>query len=245
MAFVIPVFIWRNKFRTVQNPHTEIFVLVIATALFTGLSVYSYRHLPLMDFSAWRVGDRLDQSATSLSEFYVTYKNRLTGETREFLAPNYPWNDSVWLSNWIFVSQRVAETGADDLALLIEDEEGTDVTRAFVSLPAIHFILVSPSLEVADTEAFRRILPFSAKAQDEGYSFICITGSLAADARTFKMKHGVDMEFYNADDVILKAMIRSNPGLIMLNDGRIAAKWHYNDFPSWEEIKTRIMDDGN
>jgi len=34
--------------------------------------------------------------------------------------------------------------------------------------------------------------------------------------------------------------MRSNPGLILLKDGVIVAKWHYKDFPSLEELKKMV-----
>ena len=42
--------------------------------------------------------------------------------------------------------------------------------------------------------------------------------------------------YYSADATVLKAMIRSNPGFILLQDGTVRGKWHYNDMPSADEV---------
>ena len=68
-------------------------------------------------------------------------------------------------------------------------------------------------------------------------SFVVITSSLPDDASVFKKTHDLDTDFYFADDVILMAMIRSNPGLILMKNGVILSKWHFNDFPTVEEVK--------
>lgn len=46
--------------------------------------------------------------------------------------------------------------------------------------------------------------------------------------------------FYTADDKLVKTMIRSNPGLYLLKDGKIVNKWHYKKLPSYDEIKKQI-----
>jgi len=45
--------------------------------------------------------------------------------------------------------------------------------------------------------------------------------------------------FYLADDILLKTIVRSNPGILLLKDGAIIDKWHYKKLPSFEEIKAK------
>jgi hypothetical protein len=47
---------------------------------------------------------------------------------------------------------------------------------------------------------------------------------------------GTDYPFLTADDVLLKTMIRSNPGLILVKEGTILAKWHHNDIPGGDDL---------
>jgi len=35
---------------------------------------------------------------------------------------------------------------------------------------------------------------------------------------------------------VLKTMVRANPGLMLLQDGVVLDKWHYNDLPEYSEI---------
>ncbi len=59
-----------------------------------------------------------------------------------------------------------------------------------------------------------------------------------ADFRTdCKFDHTV----YMADDILLKTIIRSNPGIVLMKDGVILKKWHYRHLPSFQEIKDRWM----
>ena len=47
--------------------------------------------------------------------------------------------------------------------------------------------------------------------------------------------------FYFTDETTLKTIVRSNPELLLLKRGTIIGKWHYNDFPTFEEIKQNLL----
>jgi uncharacterized membrane protein YphA (DoxX/SURF4 family) len=238
MAMIIPIFISRKKFRSVLSEKMESVVLFLFILAFAGMSVYSYRHLPPVDFMAWKVGNQINKKATEPIKVFVTYKNIKTGELKEYLSPDFPWNDSTWMAEWKFISQRVIDPNADQaMALRADDESGNDVTGSIIDNPDFQFILVAYDLAATDKEAFMRILPFYKKAEADGYSFVCLTATDFQGIRKFRLANGTAFEFYTADDVVLKTMVRSNPGLILLKNGKVIGKWHYNDFPTYEEFK--------
>ena len=242
MGMVVPIFLWRKKFKGMLKPPGDLIVLGAIMVLFTGLSLYCLWHLPVIDFRGWKTGSEVNKTSDQAVQFFVTYKNKNTGERQEFLTPNYPWNDSTWLANWIFDSQRVEDPNQDAITLMIEDSLGNDLAQNFLEIPDYHFFVVVYSLEESNKPALIRLKPFSVAASQAGYSFIGLTSTLPQEVAAFKAESGIGFEFYSSDDVVLKSMIRSNPGLILLKDGFVVKKWHYNDFPGWEQIRERYID---
>src|SRR5690606_10625898 len=49
------------------------------------------------------------------------------------------------------------------------------------------------------------------------------------------------MEILNVDAVPLKSMVRSNPGVLLMENGYVKNKWHYNTFPKYETLEKKIM----
>jgi hypothetical protein len=45
----------------------------------------------------------------------------------------------------------------------------------------------------------------------------------------------------NMDETTCKTIIRSNPGLLLLKEGTILAKWHYHDLPAPEKIDKNLL----
>ena len=232
LAVLIPL-IFNNK--SLVNKRVTILGQTLFTFLFIGLfvwfEIYNVRHLPVVDFMDWKVGrDMKPAENPEPAEIYLTFKNIETGETEEYLSPNYPWNDSVWMSQWEFVSQR-QEGGTQSLGFSILNEEGDDYTHLLFETEKL-FVFVAPYLNELTENDFtecQRIYDF---ANEHGYNYLWIT-SVSPDY-VYELQDKYDMfdEVYYGDELELKSMVRSNPGLILMDNGVIIDKWSKIDFPT-------------
>ena len=62
-----------------------------------------------------------------------------------------------------------------------------------------------------------------------------------AKLEDFKAASESNYPFYLADDILLKTIVRSNPGVVLLKNGEVIKKWHHKKLPSFEEIKAAYM----
>jgi hypothetical protein len=74
-------------------------------------------------------------------------------------------------------------------------------------------------------------------AKSKGYVFYGATSSLDDVIEDYSAKTGAAYPYVSADDILLKTIVRSNPGLVLLKNGKIINKWHHNDIPSVEEFE--------
>jgi uncharacterized membrane protein YphA (DoxX/SURF4 family) len=245
ILLVISIFAYRKKFRPILGRLLQYAVILVTAAVFAFFSLYQYNHLPWIDFMDWKTGNDLVPDDPGQAKTYLIYRNSITGETKEYLSPDYPWNDTAWLAQWEFVDQRIDDSGVKKgHSLVIFDTLGNDVTVNFIENPSYQFLLVSYDLKPASQSGLQKALALHAAIDEAGYSFIALTGSLKEEIDEFTGKNNSTIEFYLADDIELKTMVRSNPGLILLRDGIVLDKWHYHDFPDIEDLRRDYLDDG-
>ena len=236
IIFVSIIFFSRKKFKSPWSSSSQLILVLIAAGGFVWFSFYNLNHLPVMDFRSWSTGSSVKHEEAAEPDVYLTYRNINTGETKEYLSPDYPWNDSVWMANWEFVSQRFEDISNNNAQLKIESDDGEDFTRHILENPDYQFIVVAYDLDETNTASFASLNAIYDDAEREDYSMVALTSSIPDKVERFKKEHHIEYDFYYADDVILKTMIRSNPGLILIKDGIVLNKWHYNDFPGFGDI---------
>lgn len=207
-------------------------LLIMVASLYVFFIFYNYNHLPMIDFREWKEGKDMKAANQDAIKTFVIYKNKETGETKEFESPNYPWNDSVWMSQWEFVDQRIDRSAVEiKHHLIIMDESGSDYTDEIINNPGYQFMLISWDLDQADVEGMAKAARLYKDVEKQGGDFVLVTASAPETIKKYKDVYGIDYPYYFADDIELKAMIRSNPGLILMHNGVVMEKWHFNDFP--------------
>ncbi len=240
LAVLIPL-IFNNK--SLVNKRVTILGQTLFTFLFIGLfvwfEIYNVRHLPVIDFMDWKVGrDMKPAEEVEPAEIYLTFKNIETGATEEFLSPNYPWNDSVWMSQWEFVSQR-QEGGTQSLGFSILNEDGDDYTYLLFETEKL-FVFVAPYLDNMTEEDLAECQRIYDLANEYGYNYLWITSVNPEYVYELQDKYYMFDEVYFGDELELKSMVRSNPGLILMDNGVIIDKWSKIDFPTEKEINLLV-----
>jgi uncharacterized membrane protein YphA (DoxX/SURF4 family) len=82
------------------------------------------------------------------------------------------------------------------------------------------------------------IQPLAEQAREAGHKIYAITAFSGAERiNSFRSAIGADYPFYVADDIMLKTIIRSNPGILLMSQGTILEKWHYKKLPDFGRIK--------
>ncbi len=240
-ALLLIVFFSRKRIPPWFGMKSELAIFVIFLTGFIYFQIYNIRHLPVIDFRDWKIGNSVVHDAPLPVKYYVTYRNKSTGEIKEYLSPDYPYNDSSWMKQWEFVSQRIEDPNPKRSGLIIEDSEKTDVTQQILENHDWQFILISYDLSKANLKNIQRIRNFITKCDSSGIAFALITASLPETAQKFLADQQLETEAYFADDIMLMSMIRSNPGLILLKNGVVRDKWHYNDFPDFTEFREKYL----
>ncbi len=87
-----------------------------------------------------------------------------------------------------------------------------------------------------------QIVPLAESAKKQGITFYGAIGKADLKAlEQFKRDSGLDVALYTADDILLKTIVRSNPGIVLWKDGQIVKKWHINKLPNFDEIKENYL----
>lgn len=111
-----------------------------------------------------------------------------------------------------------------------QDEE-KDYTMEVLADTGYTFLLTLPDATKADDGSNDRINDLYDFARDNDIPFYMATASLPPAIAGWIDRTGAAYPVLMAEDTELKAMARSNPGLLLLHDGKVAAKWSCNNLP--------------
>jgi uncharacterized membrane protein YphA (DoxX/SURF4 family) len=243
MVFTLLIFTGRHTFPVIRNAFTEWGILSFFFVAVLCLSVYCKNHLPILDFMPYKTGTNIHVASSiprdAPADVYDTrlfYRNKSDGKIGEFGIRDFP-RDSLWEfvdSKSILISKGY-EAPIHDFSIAARN--GNDLTDAIKNDPGFVFLLVSYNLPKADKDALKKAGDYyilSGIYSD--VKFYAVTSSLDTDIRKIRDSLALEYDFGSADEIALKTIIRSNPGLLLIKDGTIIGKWHFNDFPEFSGL---------
>lgn len=206
--------------------------VTIALAVAVGIGVFALGHLPYFDFLPYKVGNdigKLMKPAAPLRYKYIMEKN---GTTQEFTE--YP-TDTLWKFKQMVPLNP--EDGAKITDFRVWGGENQEMTQEVLS--GNKLLILIQSVEKADRDRFPQIVQLMAGADSSKKQIqpMIITSSSPGEFDVFRHEVNLPGKYYFADATVLKTMIRSNPGFIVLKDGVVKGKYHYHDIPSRAKLE--------
>ena len=203
-------------------------------------SLWSLYTLPTFDFRPYHVGADIRKGMeipedTPQPQFETTFIMEKDGVQQEFSLDNYP--DSTWT----FIDSKTIQTEKGyvppihDFSITLRESD-EDITDQVLSRAGYTLLLIAPHLERADDTNFGEINQLHEYAIEHDIPFYCLTASTDKPIRRWIELTGAEYPFCTTDETTLKTMIRSNPGLMLLRDGIVAAKWSHNQLPTVERL---------
>lgn len=253
LAFILVIFVKRHKIKPlIKSSFTSNLLTFLIIILSFGIGIYTMSYLPFIDFLPYKEGNNLPKlmevpEGAALDEYELTYtlKNAASGETKKMTDKEY-MDQKVWEDeSWEIVGEptSVLVKKGYQLAipdLNITDAEGNQVTEQIIQNPYFNFIVVSTDvtkLSPLDYVAFDKINQTIREiSAEENIRAVLLTASSSADAAYLNSQLDLILEIFYADAVPIKSMVRSNPGVMLMQNGTVVKKWSKNSFPTKEEL---------
>tara|TARA_B100000989_G_scaffold290313_1_gene263295 strand:- start:73 stop:864 length:792 start_codon:yes stop_codon:yes gene_type:complete len=204
--------------------------LALTVCLFITYTVLS--HLPLLDFRAYKVGNNIKYEMSIPEdapkdlyeynwEFLIDEKKQIITTTGDFPSAE---------GEFIDVTTRLIKKGYEPAIYDFSIEDGEiNFTNEVLDMDKV-IVIISYDLEKINKKSVVKIKDLFTNAINNDYEIIGLTSSSNALSENFIVENDLPFAFYTCDETALKTIVRSNPGLIVLEKGTIKAKKHFNDF---------------
>lgn len=218
LVLILILFFQRNRF---SNAHNTISLSMVSMSTLAGIffAITAIRHLPFKDFRNYRIGANIPllmESQVSCDYLYLMEKD---GEIHEF--KEYPSDASFTFKEMVALNEKECSPKITDYNVM--DEEGNDQTS--LSLSDKKLFIVVHNVAHTHEEPFSEIIDLVDNLASKDIEVMLLTSDANA-IEDFRHHVQLPVQPYFVDATVLKAMVRSNPGLLYLEDGVVQGKWH-------------------
>ena len=229
------IFFIRNRFvSTFDNLRGD---LIVGGTLIVCLvvGIIAVEHLPYIDFRAYAVGESIPRNLLPQEDpiFEYTFKkNNQVIKSHTYLSEN----DGYTYIDYKILNQDKAQAKITDYNIWNDEK---DITQE--SLEGLKLFVVMHDAKKTHTESLKNIKTLIESLGNNGVEPLIVTASDGPTFEQFRHEWQLAVPYYYGDATVLKTIIRSNSGLVLLQDGNVIGKWHYNDVPNVAEINQLIQ----
>lgn len=257
LTLTLLLFAYRNTIKPFFSHKTKNIVLGYVVLFSLLFCLYNILYLPIMDFRPYKVGmnisEQMEDDLTKSDVYENIYIYEKNGVEEEFTDDTFPWEDSTW--TFVELKSKLIEEAEQPvieefyIVSYLQDASGVlvkgdDITDEVLHEP-ISLLVVSLSLDDANEAGLLHTATLADYAAANSIGMHIATASEADAVKRWSEKLGSShtnslVNFASMDELTLKTIVRSNPGLLLLNEGTIMAKWSSRNLPNVTELDALI-----
>ena len=229
-------------------------VLAVLTYAF---AFYTYKYLPVKDYRPYQVGKNIKDQMMSADDLGVVgtvyanvylLENSETGEKKTMNSKDYldleVWKDEAWKIASTLPEPIVVTHGYEPpiATFVVMDSDNNDVGEDLLNNPEYSLMVVMYDMNRnRGGGSAKKLKTLADGANAAGVDIFAITSSPYDSYEEYRHENDIAIEFYTADEIFLKTIVRSNPGVLLLKDGNIIEKWSAAEMPDFETVRTKYM----
>lgn len=236
LVLILVLFVGVKYIKPVFSKLGTTVVALLAFLASLSFAYYVLMHLPAIDFRAYKIGDNLQENmklAPDANKAIIDYEWTYTLNGEEKTLTDRGQGPAEYDE---IINVETKEIQAADLPLIQDfsiESEDENLTDYFLEKDKL-LMIVAYDLASSEKEGMSKLKSLTDEALDKGYTVIGLTTSDQATKDRIKSEYGYDFDFYLCDEKVLKTIVRSNPGVVILNQGTVTQKKHWNDI---EDLK--------
>lgn len=232
MAFVLHL-VWHYKrFDPVLRTREGHAVIIGVTALSTFLGIYAIRHLPFIDFRAYRIGNNIPEQMKPQEQPIIEYVFEKDG--KEIASQTYLMDGYTYKSSRVLNADKAVAKITD---FSVSSPEGEDLTQQ--TFTGTKLLIIIYDVKKASLANIKDIQSLT-KSLDGKVEMMILTSSPSEDIDAFRHQYQIAVPYYFTDATVLKTIVRSNPGFTLWVNGTVKGMWHHNDTPEAAEVLESI-----
>ena len=231
-GFIFHLFWYRKNYQSILYTKEGHAVILMVTAVCLALGIHAVKHLPFIDFRAYKIGNNIPEQMRPQEQpiFVYTFKRLKDSElieSRDYLT-------DTLLYKYVEVKQlNEDKTRAKITDYSVSSVDGDDMTAmTFVGAKLLFIIYDASKSSTVNLETIRKLI----MELDGKVEMMVLTSSSAEQFEEFRHQNQLAIPYYFADATVLKTIVRSNPGITLWVDGTVKGMWHHNDTPEGAEV---------
>ncbi|EDM45187.1 hypothetical protein SCB49_03664 [unidentified eubacterium SCB49] len=231
LVMIIIIFIGRKHLWPFFTKMSRTVIVSVTFVLCLLFGYHVLMHLPVKDFRAYAVGENIKDGMAFPEDalkpvFDYHWKFNVNGEDQVITTQgDYPQVNGTFIEVETEETQKGYEPPVHDFSM---ERNGEDYTDELLNDPNL-LMVVAYSLDNTEHNGYVKIKEATDKAIANNYRVIGMSASSQEETELLKERHNLNFDFYFCDMTTLKTIVRSNPGLVMLENGTITQKLHFND----------------